>query len=101
MKISELSIIYGFKGEAVFFDLHTFISKNGAHSLNDFYTTALFAVNDYFNNIITLNDSLFWLPFEEENKPFRIQDLNEEYILEFKCEGNVYYKIKEIVQKYW
>ena len=56
MKISELSIIYGFKGEAVFFDLHTFISKNGAHSLNDFYTTALFAVNDYFNNIITLND---------------------------------------------
>jgi hypothetical protein len=101
MKLSELTIIYGFKGEAVFFDLHTFLSNNGPHSLNDFYTTALFAVNDYYNNIMNLNDSFFWLPFEEENKPFKIKGLEGEYILEFKCEGNAYYKIKEIVHKYW
>jgi hypothetical protein len=101
MKLSELAMVYVFQGEYIFHDFQTFISNNGAHSLNDFYTTASFAVNDYFNNIITLNDSLFWLPFEEENKPFKIKGLEGECILEFKCEGNAYYKIKEIVHKYW
>jgi len=102
MKIENLTLKFAFTGEKVFDDFHEFISQNGRHSLNDFEHDAIFAFIDPNYNQILINDCMYWMSFENENKPFRLKDFKDEYMLEFKSEENThFYKIKNIIEQYW
>jgi hypothetical protein len=110
MQLNDLKIRYAFKTEdgyeSSYPDFNDFIGDNGQHSRREFENDTCFTISDKNDNfLIIIRDenrtSGFWHPIGKENKPFRFLGEEQEYILEFECEGEASSTIGEMVAKYW